>query len=340
MSAPRLPETMRHVGVRAPGGPEVLAVVEGPVPQPGPGEVLIEVEYAGVNRPDVMQRAGVYPPPAGASPIIGLEVAGTIAACGRDVHDWRPGDRACALTPGGGYAEYCVTHAGWCLPFPRSLGALEAASLPETYFTVWNNVFDRGRLGAGESLLVHGGTSGIGITAIQLAKSCGATVFTTVGSPAKAEFCRDLGADHVIDYRRQDFVAEIATRTAKRGVDVILDIVGGDYVQRDLQALATDGRLLLIGFMGGTQSTVDWRTFIVRRQTITGTTLRASPVARKVEIAQSLREKVWPILDSGRIRPVIHRVFPLTEAGDAHRLMESSAHIGKIMLAVRPQRAP
>jgi len=340
MSAPELPETMRHIGVRAPGGPEVLAMGESPVPQPGPDEVLVEVEYAGVNRPDVMQRAGAYPPPADASPLLGLEVAGTVVACGRDVRAWQPGDRVCALTPGGGYAQYCVTHAGWCLPFPRGFGALESASLPETYFTVWNNVFDRGRLAAGESLLVHGGSSGIGITAIQLAKCFGATVFATVGSSEKAEFCRELGADVVIDYRRQDFVAEVAAHTAKRGVDVILDIVGGDYVQRDLQALAADGRLLLIGFMGGTKSTVDWRTFIVRRQTITGSTLRASPVARKVEIARALREKVWPILDSGRIRPVIHRVFPLSEAGDAHRLMESSAHMGKIMLSVPPPRAP
>jgi putative PIG3 family NAD(P)H quinone oxidoreductase len=312
-----------------------MELATSPTPLPRPGEVLIEVEYAGVNRPDVLQRAGGYPPPPDASPILGLEVAGRVVACGEGVTAWRPGDTVCALTPGGGYAEYCTTPAGYCLPLPAGLGTREAASLPETFFTVWNNVFDRGRLAPGESLLVHGGSSGIGITAIQLAKAFGAVVYATVGGPAKADACRALGADHVIDYRSQDFVAEILRLTDRRGVDVILDMVGGDYVPRNLRALATDGRLLLIGFMKGSTSAVDWRSFIVRRQTITGSTLRASPPSRKFEIASALAARVWPLLASGRVKPLIHRVFGLAEAAQAHRLMESSEHIGKILLAVR-----
>jgi len=331
-----LPATMRYVAAREPGPPDVLALAEGPVPRPQAGEVLIEVSYAGVNRPDCLQRADAYPPPADASPVIGLEVAGTVAACGEGVSAWKVGDAVCALTPGGGYAEYCTTPAAFCLPIPEPLTELEAASLPENYYTVWNNVFDRGALKAGETLLIHGGSSGIGLTAIQLAKRFGATVITTVGSDDKAAFCRGIGADHAINYRTQDFVAEVARITGKRGVDLVLDMVGGDYIAKNLKCLANDGRLVFIGFMQGGRAEVDWRHIMVKRLTITGSTLRASPTARKAEIAQALRAKVWPLFARGEVKPVIHRVFPLAEAAAAHALMESSAHIGKIMLAVRP----
>jgi NADPH2:quinone reductase len=331
-----IPATMRYIAAREPGPPDVLALTEGPVPAPQAGEVLIGVSHAGVNRPDCLQRAGAYPPPPDASPVIGLEVAGIVVACGEGVTAWTIGDHVCALTPGGGYAEYCTTPASFCLPVPAPLDELEAASLPENYFTVWNNVFDRGGLKAGETALIHGGSSGIGLTAIQLAKRFGARVITTVGSDDKAEFCRGIGADHAINYRTQDFVAEVARITDKRGVDLVLDMVGGDYIARNLKCLATDGRMVFIGFMQGGRAEIDWRHVMVRRLTITGSTLRASPVARKAEIARSLREKVWPLFARGEIRPVIHRVFPLAEAAAAHALMESSAHIGKIMLAVNP----
>jgi putative PIG3 family NAD(P)H quinone oxidoreductase len=331
-----IPATMRYVAAREPGPPDVLAIAEGPVPAPGAGDVLIAVSYAGVNRPDCLQRAGSYPPPADASPVIGLEVAGTIAACGDGVANWNVGDAVCALTPGGGYAEYCTTPAEFCLPIPEPLNELEAASLPENYFTVWNNVFDRGGLRAGETVLIHGGSSGIGLTAIQLARRFGASVITTVGSADKAAFCREAGADHAIDYHAQDFVAEVAAITGKRGVDLILDIVGGDYIPKNVRCLAADGRLVMIGFMQGTRAEVDWRHVMVKRLTITGSTLRASPKQRKAEIAQSLRTKVWPLFARREIRPIIHRVFPLGDAAAAHALMESSQHIGKIMLAVRP----
>jgi NADPH2:quinone reductase len=331
-----IPATMREIVAREPGPPEVLVLGEGPVPAPRAGEVLIGVSYAGVNRPDCLQRAGAYPPPPDASPIIGLEVAGMIAACGAGVTAWRAGDRVCALTPGGGYADYCTTPADFCLPIPEPLTELEAASLPENFFTVWNNVFDRGGLKAGETVLIHGGSSGIGLTAIQLAKRFGATVITTVGGDDKAAFCRDIGADHVVNYRTQDFVDEVARITAKRGVDLVLDMVGGDYIPKNVRCLADDGRLVFIGFMQGGRAEVDWRHIMVKRLTITGSTLRASPVARKAEIARSLRAKVWPLFARGEVKPVIHRVFPLAEAAAAHALMESSRHIGKIMLAVRP----
>ena len=331
-----LPATMRYIAAREPGPPDVLALAEGPLPAPQSGEVLIAVGHAGVNRPDCLQRAGAYPPPADASPVIGLEVAGTIAACGDGVTAWKVGDRVCALTPGGGYAEYCTTPAAFCLPIPEPLSELEAASLPENHFTVWNNVFDRGGLKAGETLLVHGGSSGIGLTAIQLARRFGATVITTVGSDDKAAFCRGIGADAAINYRTQDCVAEVARITARRGVDLVLDMVGGDYLAKNLKGLANDGRMVFIGFMQGGRAEVDWRHIMVKRLTITGSTLRASPFARKAEIALSLREKVWPLFARGEIRPVVHRVFPLAEAAAAHALMESGAHIGKIMLAVRP----
>ncbi len=333
----KLPSTMRYVAAREPGPPDVLEFVEGPVPQPKAGEVLIEVSYAGVNRPDCLQRAGAYPPPADASPIIGLEVAGTIVARGEGVRGWRVGDHVCALTPGGGYAEYCTTPAGFCLPIPQGLGEREAASLPETYFTVWNNLFDRGHLRCGEKVLIHGGTSGIGITAIQLAKQIDTTVFTTVGSDDKADFCRKLGADHAINYRTEDFVAEIARVTEKRGVDVILDMVGGDYIEKNLRCLALEGRLVIIAFLHGSRVEIDWRHIMLKRLTVTGSTLRASPLDRKIELAQKLRSNVWPLLESGEVKAVVHKVFPLAEAAEAHALMETSQHIGKIVLEVRRQ---
>ena len=331
----RLPATMRYIAAREPGPPDVLVLAEGPLPQPKAGEVLIEVRHAGVNRPDCAQRAGTYPPPADASPIIGLEVAGTIVACGAGVTSWRAGDAVCALTPGGGYAEYCTTPAGFCLPIPSGLTAREGASLPENYFTVWNNLIDRGRLAEGEKVLIHGGSSGIGLAAIQLAKALGATVFTTAGSDDKTAFCKSLGADHAINYRTQDFVAEIARITGRAGIDVILDMVGGDYIEKNLRCLALEGRLVMIAFLHGGRVEVDWRPIMMKRLTVTGSTLRASPNERKFELAKSLREKVWPMLENGRVKTVVHRVFPLAEAAAAHALMESSQHIGKIMLDVR-----
>jgi len=331
-----IPKTMRYVVAREPGPPEVLVLDQTATPVPKSGEVLIEVSHAGVNRPDCIQRAGHYPPPADASPIIGLEVAGTVVALGEGTTGWAIGDRVCALTPGGGYAEYCVTPAVHCLPVPPGLTLLDAASLPENYFTVWNNLFDRVHLSAGEKLLVHGGSSGIGLTAIQLAKAFGATVFTTVGGADKAQFCRDIGADHVFNYREQDFVAEVATITAKKGVDVVLDMVGGDYIEKNIRCLALEGRMVFIAFLQGSKVTVDWRHIMMKRLTITGSTLRASPSRRKAEIAQSLLAKVWPLFESKTLRTVVNRVFPLSEAAEAHKLMESSAHIGKIMLEVRP----
>jgi putative PIG3 family NAD(P)H quinone oxidoreductase len=313
----------------------VLTIAEGPLPKPKPGEVLIEVSHAGVNRPDCAQRAGSYPPPADASPIIGLEVAGEIVQCGDGVTSWQVGDTVCALTPGGGYAEYCTTPASFCLPIPKGLTPLEAASLPENFFTVWNNLFDRAHLARGEAVLIHGGTSGIGVTAIQLAKQFDAIVIATAGSDDKAEFCRSIGADHAINYRTQDFVAEVARITQKRGVDIVLDMVGGDYIERNLKSLALEGRLVMIAFLRGGRAEVDFRHIMMRRLTVTGSTLRASPAERKAAIANSLRAKVWPLLEAGVVKPVIHRVFPLEEAAAAHALMESSQHIGKIMLEVR-----
>jgi NADPH2:quinone reductase len=330
-----LPKKMRHVAAREPGPPEVLALAEGPVPEPKDGEVLIEVTAAGVNRPDCLQRAGAYPPPPDASPIIGLEVAGKVVARGPGVRGVKVGDRVCALTPGGGYAEFCTTPAGFCLPVPAGLTETEAATLPETFFTVWNNLFDRGKLRCGETVLVHGGTSGIGLTAIQLAKHVDATVIATAGSDEKAAFCRTMGADHAINYRTQDFVAEVARITGKRGVDVVLDMVGGDYIEKNLKCLALEGRLVIIAFLRGSRVEVDWRHVMLKRLTVTGSTLRASPLARKVELARALRQNVWPLLESGEVKTVVHRVYPLAEAAAAHALMESSAHIGKIVLQVR-----
>jgi len=329
-----LPTTMRHVAVTQPGPPDVMHLADGPVPQPRTGELLIEVAYAGVNRPDCAQRAGTYPPPPDASPILGLEVAGRIAAVGERVTQWKIGDSVCALTPGGGYAEYCATPAAWCLPVPRGFSLEQAAALPETHFTVWNNVFDRAHLASGETFLVHGGTSGIGLTAIQLAKAFGATVITTAGSPEKTAFCRSIGADHAIDYRTQDFAEEVK-RISKRGVDVILDMVGGDYIERNLKCLALEGRLVQIAFLQGSRVECDWRFIMLKRLTVTGSTLRASPSERKAALARELRDKAWPLLETGKVRVVIHATFDLADVAQAHALMESSKHIGKIMLRVR-----
>jgi putative PIG3 family NAD(P)H quinone oxidoreductase len=329
-----LPERMRFIDAAAAGGPDVLRLATGPVPAPGPGEVLIRVMAAGVNRPDVLQRSGSYPPPPGASPILGLEVSGTIAERGAGVAGCQAGDEVCALVPGGGYAEYCLAPASHCLPVPRGLSVIEAAGLPETFFTVWTNVFDRGRLKAGESFLVHGGTSGIGTTAVQLARAFGARVFATAGNPEKCAVCRALGAERAIDYRQEDFPAVVKEATQGRGVDVILDMVGGPYVEKNLRSLAVEGRLVQIAFLQGSKVTLDLVHLMMRRQTITGSTLRPRSVEDKAAIARALRDKVWPLLEGGQVRPLIDHEFPLGEAAEAHRLMESSRHIGKILLTI------
>ncbi|MEI7967841.1 MAG: NAD(P)H-quinone oxidoreductase [Betaproteobacteria bacterium] len=326
---------MAAIEITRPGGPEVLHPVERPVPQPRPGEVLIEVAAAGVNRPDVLQRLGLYPLPPGVSDLPGLEVAGTIAALGEGVTEWKVGDAVCALTPGGGYAQFCLTPAGQCLPVPAGLTAVEAASLPETAFTVWINVFERGALAPGETLLVQGGSSGIGVTAIQMARAFGHRVFATAGSAEKCRACEALGAERGINYREEDFVAVVKEATGGRGVDVILDMVGGDYVPRELKCLAPDGRLSLIAFLGGSVATLDMSDILYRRLTITGSTLRPRTVEFKTAVARALRERVWPKIEAGAIRPVIHSVFPLAEAARAHTLMESSTHVGKIVLTTR-----
>jgi NADPH2:quinone reductase len=330
-----LPNTMTFIEAAVPGGPEVLRPATGPVPAPGADEVLIRVLAAGVNRPDVQQRLGRYPPPPGASPVLGLEVAGEVVAAGVAVSQWHVGDRVCALTNGGGYAEYCVAPAVQALPWPRGYDALRAGALPENYFTVWANVFIHGRLAAGEALLVHGGSSGIGLTALQLGKAFGATVYVTVGTAAKAAACLALGAEAAINYREADFLIEIQRLTGKHGVDVVLDMVGAPYFARNLHCLAMDGRLVLIAFLGGaTVAACDLLPIMIRRLTVTGSTMRPRSTAQKGAIAEALRARVWPLLDAGRCGPVIHQVFPLAEAAAAHALMESSAHIGKIMLAV------
>ena len=326
-----VPTTMRHIAHSA-GGPETLHLVTGPVPAPVEGEVLIRVLAAGVNRPDVAQRLGTYPPPPGASPLLGLEVAGEVVVAGGG---WAVGDRVCALTNGGGYADYAVAPATQCLPWPAGYDATRAAALPETYFTVWANLFDIGRLAPGETALVHGGSSGIGVTAIQLAREFGARVYATAGSAEKCDACVRLGADGAINYREADFADSIRAFTSGAGVDVVLDMVGGPYVKQNLRCLAMDGRLVLIAFLGGPKvADMDFATVMTRRLTITGSTMRPRTAAQKGAIAAALRARVWPVLEAGRCGPVIHEVFPLERAGDAHRLMESSAHIGKIMLAV------
>ncbi|MBC7945536.1 MAG: NAD(P)H-quinone oxidoreductase [Burkholderiales bacterium] len=325
---------MRAIAITSFGGPEVLRVAELPLPQPGRGEVLIKVGAAGINRPDVLQRSGRYPPPPGASEIPGLEVAGTIAALGQDVSELRVGDAVCALLAGGGYAEFAAAPAAQCLPVPSGLSEAEAASLPETFFTVWSNVFDRAKLAEGETLLVHGGSSGIGVTAIQLACAFGHRVFATAGSAEKCAACEALGAARAINYRKEDFVEIVKAEMAGTGVDVILDMVAGDYVARNLRALADDGRIVIISFLGGAKVSLDLTAMLMRRLTLTGSTLRARPVAFKAKVADALRQKVWPLLESGKIRPIVHATFPLERAADAHRLMESGAHIGKIVLTL------
>lgn len=310
----------------------MLVVGERPKPSPGAGEVLIQVAAAGVNRPDVAQRKGLYPPPPGASDIPGLEIAGKITALGAGVTTFAVGDEVCALVTGGGYAEFCVAPAVQCLPVPRGLTLTEAASLPENYFTVWSNVFDRGRLARGESLLVQGGSSGIGVCAIQLGSALGARVFATAGSPEKCESCERLGAERAINYRTEDFVEAVMSATNGRGVDVILDMVGGEYVPREIASLADDGRLVMIAMMDGPKTNVDLRAIMGKRLTLTGSTLRVRSPEFKGAIALSLREQVWPLLANGSVKPVVFATFPLERASDAHRLMESSAHTGKIML--------
>ncbi len=329
-----LPETMTFIEVAQPGGPEMLRPATGPVPTPRPGEVLIRVEAAGVNRPDVQQRKGAYPPPPGASPHLGLEVAGTVVAAGPGV-ELAVGSQVCGLANGGGYAEYCVVPATQCLPWPKGFDAVRAAALPETFFTVWANLFDIGELAAGQSVLVHGGTSGIGTTAIQLAHAFGARAYATAGSAAKCEACVKLGADAAINYKEADFAESIKQFTNGAGVDVVLDMVGGSYAQRNLRCLAMDGRLVLIAFLGGAKvESFDLTMVMVRRLTITGSTMRPRTAAQKGAIAQSLLTKVWPKLEDGSVAPVISATFPLADAAAAHRLMESSEHIGKIMLTV------
>lgn len=326
---------MRVIEISQFGGPDVLTLADRPDPVAGPGEVLIEVAAAGVNRPDVIQRLGKYPPPPGASDLPGLEVAGTIAALGPGVSSFAVGDEVCALLAGGGYAERVNVPQEQCLPVPRGLTMIEAAAIPETFFTVWTNVFDRGRLTRGESILIHGGTSGIGTTAIQLANTFGATVLTTAGSDEKCAATRGLGAAHAFNYRTTDWVAAATDATDGRGVDVVLDMVGGDYTRRNLELLATEGRLVQIAFLKSPKAELDFSVMMRKRAWITGSTLRPRTPAQKGVIAEQLRRHVWPLLESRTVRPAIHQVFPLAQAADAHRLMEAGTHIGKLVLQVR-----
>jgi NADPH2:quinone reductase len=330
---------MRYIDHGQGGPASVMKLAEGPKPALKPGEVLIEVEYAGVNRPDVLQRSGSYPPPPGASPILGLEVAGKIVEAAPDATQRRVGDRVCALTPGGGYAEYCAAPAAHCLPIPKGLSVKEAATLPENWFTVYDNVITRGRLKPGETILVHGGSGGIGLAAIQLAKVLrGATVYTTVGSAEKAEYCRTMGADVAFNYREQDWAGELAKLTNKRGVDVVLDMVGGEYVMKNVRSLALEGRLVQIAFLKESRiADFDALPLMLKRLTFTGSTLRPRTVEQKAAIAKALREDVWPLFESGQLKTVVYKTFPLAEARAAHELMESSAHIGKLVLEVRPE---
>jgi NADPH2:quinone reductase len=325
---------MKVIEVPQPGGPEALVIGERPVPQPAAGEVLIEVAAAGLNRADILQRRGFYPSPPGAPPYPGLEVAGTIAAVGANVTEFKVGDAVCALLQGGGYAEFCSVDAGQVLPIPGALDSIHAASLPEAMFTVWSNVFGFGRLQPGETLLVHGGTSGIGVAAIQLAVALGHTVFATAGSAEKCRFCESLGAKRAIDYKSEDFVAEIGKATDGRGVDVVLDMVGGSYVPRNLQVLATEGRLVMIATQGGAKGEIDVLRIMQQRLVVTGSTLRPRPAAFKRAIRDQLLAKVWPLIAAGRIRPIVDSVFALAQAPQAHARMESSEHIGKIILAL------
>jgi NADPH:quinone reductase len=331
---PTLPDTMRFIDLPGYGAPDVMQSKTGPLPIPGEHDVLIRVVAAGVNRPDVAQRQGTYKPPPGASPVLGLEVAGEVVAVGNAVSTWKTGNNVCALTPGGGYAEFCLAPAAHCLPVPAGLSLIEAASLPENFFTVWANVFDTCRLKAGDKFLVHGGSSGIGLTAIQLAKAFGAEVFTTVGNEEKAAFCKSMGADHVFNYKTEDWFAAAQAAAGKGGINVILDMVGGDYVAKNLKLLAIEGRVCQIAFLQGSKVELDLIMLMLKRQTLTGSTLRARPDHQKAALAQSLREKVWPLIEAGKIKPVVKRIFAMEEVAEAHRLMESSQHIGKIMLQV------
>ena len=324
---------MIAIEITQPGDAGVLRPVERPAPRLRPGEVLVRVEAAGVNRPDIMQRQGKYPPPPGASDIPGLEVAGVVIETNGDTR-WKPGDRVCALVAGGGYAELCAVPGPQCLPIPGGLGAVEASAIPETYFTVWTNLFQRGRLTRGESVLVHGGTSGIGSTAIQLAHAFGATAYATAGSDDKCDACRRLGAAEAINYRAEDFVERIRALTSARGVDVVLDIIGGDYLARNISCLGLNGRLVQVGLIGGSRSQIDLRPLLNNRLTLTGSTLRPRTVEEKGRIARELEEHVWPLLESGRVRPIVHKSFPLSEAPEAHRLLEAGEVIGKVVLTV------
>lgn len=329
-----VPSRMTAIGITSPGGPDVLVPEQRAVPQPGPGEILVKVAAAGVNRPDVMQRMGLYPPPKGAPDIPGLEIAGEIVALGAGVTRWKISDTICALVIGGGYAEYCLAHESHALPLPAGYSMAEAAAIPETFFTVWHNVFERGALKSGETLLVHGGSSGIGTTAIQLARQFGARVIVTAGSDDKCEACRKLGADLAINYKTQDFVAETKTATGGKGADVILDMVGGDYIERNYEAAAIEGRIVQIAFQGSPKATVDFRRIMLKRLHHTGSTLRSRSVEDKGLIAQAIAGKVMPLLAAGKVKPVMDSTFPLAEAAKAHARMESSAHIGKIVLTV------
>ncbi|MDH3689979.1 MAG: NAD(P)H-quinone oxidoreductase [Gammaproteobacteria bacterium] len=329
-----IPKQMAAIDIIEPGGPEVLQPSSRPTPNAGPNEVLVKVAAAGVNRPDVMQRSGMYPPPPGASDIPGLEISGTVVGLGSGVNNLRVGDEVCALVAGGGYAEYCAAPASLCLAIPRAMDIVAAAGIPETFFTVWTNVFDRGALKSGETLLAHGGSSGIGTTAIQLAKQFGAKVFVTAGSADKCRACLDLGADAAINYKEEDFVERINTLTDDRGVDVILDMIGGDYLPRNLKCLAVEGRLVQIALQHGPKVEINLLPIMLKRLTLTGSTLRPRSVEQKAEIATALNEKVWPLLEKGSVRPLIHATFALADAAKAHEMMEKSQHIGKIILTV------
>lgn len=330
----KLPGTMTAVGIRQPGGPEVLEVILRPIPSPGPGEVLIATRFAGINRPDLLQRKGGYPPPPGASDLPGLEVAGVIAALGSDVKKWRLGDQVCALVPGGGYAQFTLADADHCLPVPQGLSLLEASSLPETTFTVWANVVESGRLQRGETILVHGGSGGIGSTAIQLAKQLGATVIATAGSSEKVRYCEKIGADVAINYHLEAFDEIVKRATKGRGVDVILDIIGAPYLEKNLRSLAQGGRLVVIGLQGGHQGDIDLRLVLARHLTITASTLRPRTKSEKARLALAIEESVWPLFASGALRTHVDKVFPLENAADAHRYLESGEHLGKVVLAV------
>jgi len=329
-----LPSRMTAIAIRSPGAPDVLVPEERPVPAPGAGEVLVKIAAAGVNRPDVMQRKGLYPPPPGASDIPGLEIAGHVAALGSGTTRFKLGDAVTALVTGGGYAEFCAVHESNALPVPAGLSMVEAAAIPETFFTVWHNAFERGHLKSGETLLVHGGSSGIGTTAIQLAKAFGARVITTAGSAEKCEACRTLGADVAINYRTEDFVAATKAATGGAGAELILDMVGGEYIERNYEAAAVEGRIVQIAFQGSPRADVDFHRIMLKRLTNTGSTLRARAVADKASIARALEAKVWPLIAAGKVKPAIYRTFPLSQASAAHALMETSTHIGKIVLTV------